>query len=155
MADEIRSFDAEIVAGRGGGAMVEIPFSVRETYGTGGQVKVFATIDGHDYRGSIAPMGGGVHILGIRKDVRSAIDKDVGDSVVVTLSLDTEPRTVLEPPELVTALAATPEARVRYDALSYTHRREFAEWVAEAKKQETRDRRAEKAIEMILGGKNR
>jgi hypothetical protein len=36
MAEETRDFVAEIVAGRGGGAFVEIPFSVKELWGTGG-----------------------------------------------------------------------------------------------------------------------
>jgi hypothetical protein len=40
-----------------------------------------------------------------------------------------------------------------FDALSYTHRKEYARWVAEAKKQVTRDPRAAKAIEMLLAGK--
>ena len=153
MSEEPLRFDAEILAGRGGGALVEIPFSVPDTYGTGGQVKVVATFDGHEYRGSLAPMGGGVHVLGVRKDVRSALGKDIGDRVTVTLVRDTAPRVVAVPPELERALAAHPEARQRYDALSFTHRREYAEWVAEAKKQETKERRATKAIDMISSGK--
>ena len=43
MSEHLRRFEAEIIAGRGGGAMVEIPFSVRDAYGTGGQVRVYAT----------------------------------------------------------------------------------------------------------------
>lgn len=151
----MQRFNAEIVAGRGGGALVEVPFSVREVYGTGGQVKVRATFDGHDYRGSIAPMGGGVHILGIRKDIRAAIGKDIGDSVEVTIVRDTEPRVVEVPPELAAAFEDAPDAAERYEALSYTHRKEYAQWVAEAKKQETKDRRAAKAIEMIRQGQTR
>jgi len=135
--------------------MVEVPFSVRDVFGTGGQVKVRATFDGHEYRGSIAPMGVGAHILGVRKDIRAAIGKDVGDTVSVTIERDTEPRVVVVPPELSSALADSPEAEKRYSALSYTHRREFAEWVAEAKKQETKDRRAAKAVEMIQTGRTR
>lgn len=131
---------------------MEIPFSVRDAYGTGGQVRVRATFDGHAYRGSLAPMGGGVHVLGVRRDVRDAIGKDVGDTVTVTLERDEEPRTVTVPPELAAALEDDAVAAGRFEKLSYTHRREFAEWVAEAKKAETRLRRAEKAVEMILGG---
>ena len=55
-------------------------------------------------------------------------------------------------PELDAALRGSDAARVRYDGLSYTHRREYAEWVAGAKKQETRDRRAMKAVERLLAG---
>ena len=98
MTEPGHAFRAEILEGRGGGAMVEVPFSVREVYGTGGQVRVRATFDGHEYRGSIAPMGGGGHILGVRKDVRAAIGKDIGDVVDVMLERDTEERTVAVPP---------------------------------------------------------
>ena len=150
-----QTFRAEILEGRGGGAMVEVPFSVREVYGTGGQVRVRATFDGHEYRGSIAPMGGGCHVLGVRKDVRAAIGKDVGDTVEVTLERDTEERVVSVPPELEAALGASPDARTRYEELSYTHRKEYAQWVAEAKKSDTKERRAAKAVEMILAGKSR
>ncbi len=150
-----RSFEAEIISGRGGGAMVEVPFSVRETYGTGGQVKVRASFDGHEYRGSLAPMGGGVHVLLVRKDVRSAIGKTIGDTISVTLERDTEPRTVVLPPELAEALRSSADAAERFATLSFSHRREFAEWVATAKKQETKERRATRTIEMVRLGETR
>lgn len=151
----VQSFDAEILEGRGGGALVEIPFSVRDLMGTRGQVRVRATFDGHEYRGSLAPMGGGVHVLGVRKDVRAAIAKDVGDTVHVTVEPDALPRVVEVPEELARALDRDAAVRDRFETLSYTHRREFAEWVAEAKKQETRDRRAARAVELILDGRTR
>lgn len=155
MSEGLRAFEAEIVAGRGGGAMVEIPFDVRDVYGTGGQVRVKATFDGHEYRGSLAPMGGGVYVLGVRKAIRAAIGKGVGDTLEVTLERDTEPRTVDVPAELSATLGSDTEAKRRYDGLSFTHRREFAEWVAEAKKPGTRERRAAKAIEMLRAGETR
>ena len=147
---EEQVFDAEILGARGG-AWVEVPFDVNEVFGSG-RPKVQATIDGHPYRGSLAPMGG-CHRLGVLKVIRAAIGKDVGDTVHVTLRLDTEPRVVEVPPELVASLAAAPDARDLFDEMSYTHRKEYARWVAEAKKQETRERRAEKAIEMLRAGK--
>ena len=134
--------------------MVEVPFSVREVYGTGGQVKVRATFDGHPYLGSIAPMGGGVHVLGVRKDVRAAIGKDVGDTVSITMVRDDEPREVEVPPELARALEANPDVAARFDDLSYTRRRELAEWVGGARKAETRERRVRGAVEMIREGRS-
>lgn len=145
-------FAATIEAGRRGGALVRIPFDVREEFGTRGQVKVHATFDGAAYRGSLAPMGGGEHALGVTKAVRDAIGKDVGDEVRVALWRDTVMRTVDLPPELSAALAKSPEARRRYEALSHTHRREYAQWVAEAKRQETRDRRAARTVERLADG---
>jgi hypothetical protein len=151
---EQRSFEAAIIAGRGGGALVEIPFSVHEVYGSAGQVRVRATVDGHEYRGSLAPMGQGVHALGLRKDVRAAIRKDVGDLVLVTVRPDREPRVVEVPDELRGALRSA-DITGPFEALSYSHRREFADWVAEAKKPETRECRAAKAVQMIRDGDTR
>ena len=143
-------FRVEIREGRGGGAWVEIPLDVREEFGTGGRVAVVATFDGEPYRGSIAPMGGGVHVLGIRKEIRAKLGKGIGDEVELVLRRDTEPRTVEPPAELAAAFAESPEAKRTYDGLSYTHRREYAEWVGGAKKSETRERRARKTIEKLL-----
>jgi hypothetical protein len=63
-------------------AFITIPFDVEKAYGTKGQVKVKATFDGYPYRGVIANMGIGCHILGLRKDIRAAIGKTVGDKVL-------------------------------------------------------------------------
>ena len=146
-------FEATIEAGSRGGALVHVPFDVKEAFGSG-RPKVRALIDGHESRGSLANMGSG-HMLGIRKDVRAAIGKGVGDRVSIELELDTEPRVVSVPDELAAALEAAPDAAERFAAMSYTHRREYAEWVLEAVKQETRDRRAGRAIEMIREGRAR
>ncbi|HSK06411.1 MAG TPA: YdeI/OmpD-associated family protein [Acidimicrobiia bacterium] len=54
------------------------------------------------------------------------------------------------PVELDAALAASPAARQVFDALSYSHRREHVMYVAEAKKPETRERRAARTIEVLL-----
>lgn len=129
-----------------------VPFDVREAYGTGGQVRVKASFDGEPYRGSIAPMGGGRHALGISKAIRAAIGKDVGDSVKVELERDSEPRTVETPPDLAAVLKRAPAAQREFDKLSYTHRKEYVRWIEEAKKPETRARRLEKTIEMLTPG---
>ena len=126
-----------------------MPLNVEEEFGTRGRVKVSATFDGEPYRGSIVPMGGS-HVLGIRKAIREAIGKSIGDTVKVVLERDTEERVVEVPIELADAFKRNKQARRRYDGLSYTHRREYAEWVGGAKKPETRERRAQKTIEQLL-----
>lgn len=69
-------------------AYVTIPFDVEKTYGSKGHVKVKAWFDGHPYRGILANMGMGCHVLIVRKDVRAAIGKKVGDKVSVVLQED-------------------------------------------------------------------
>ena len=53
------------------------------------------------------------------------------------------------PDELEAALAADSEARARFDGLSESHRREYVDWIAEAKRAETREGRSAKALEML------
>lgn len=67
-----------------GGAYVEIPFDVKETFGKG-RVPVHATFDGEPYDGSLVKMGTACHILGIRKDIQEKIGKRPGDAVRVVL----------------------------------------------------------------------
>ncbi len=53
------------------------------------------------------------------------------------------------PPDLLEALDVKPDARKIFDGLAYTHRKEYVNWIADAKKPETRARRLQKAVEMI------
>ncbi len=69
------------------------------------------------------------------------------------MASDDEPRIVTPSPELAEALADNDEAAERFNALSYSHQREYADWVDEAKQPETRRRRAARAVEMINEGK--
>lgn len=66
------------------GAYVEIPFSVRQTFGKS-RVPVEATFNGEPYQGSLVRRGTDFHILGIRKDIRTKIGKQPGDTVTVTI----------------------------------------------------------------------
>lgn len=46
---------------------------------------------------------------------------------------------VVAPPALAKALSKAAPARTRWSALPASHQREYAEWIASAKKDETRD----------------
>lgn len=59
------------------------------------------------------------------------------------------------PPELARALAAHPKAQAVFAAFAPSHRREYVQWITEAKKEETRQRRIEQAIEWLRAGKHR
>ena len=63
-------------------------------------------------------------------------------------------REVVVPEELRQALARQPATKAQFDAMSPSHRREYCEWIAEAKKPETRERRVLKAMEQIAEGKS-
>jgi Bacteriocin-protection, YdeI or OmpD-Associated/Domain of unknown function (DUF1905) len=115
---------------------------------------VKATVAGHTWRGSVARMRG-EYLLGLNREVREAAGVEAGDTVPVVLALDTEERTVELPEDLATALAGDAEAKAAFEALAYTHRKEFARWVGEAKREETRERRAVQTLEMLREGRTR
>jgi hypothetical protein len=115
---------------------------------------VVATVNGYTWRTSVARMGG-EFLLGLSKEVRQGAGVEAGDEVEVTVELDTAPREVEVPEALAAALAADPQARAAFDHLAFSHRKEYARWIAEAKQQETRQRRVQQALEMIRAGKTR
>ena len=112
---------------------------------------VRATVNGYSWRTTVARMRG-EFLVGLNRDVRNAAAVEAGDTVEVTIELDTEPREVELPEALASALAADAAARCAFDELSFTHRKEYARWVSEAKRQETRERRIAQALERLRLG---
>ena len=147
-------FKAQLVGRGPGGAWtyLQIPFSVPEIFGRKGQVPVRATINGFTFRNSLMPRAG-VHILGVGKDILAAAGAAAGDTVQVELAFDDAPRTVAVPADLEAALKKSPAQEKAFAALSYSHKKEYADWIESAKKPETRQKRVEKAIEMLAARK--
>lgn len=141
-------FDAPLKQHEGMNASyIEPPFDVEETFGAK-RVKVLATFDGLEYRGSIVRMGG-IFMLGVTQEIRRAIGKGFGDTVHVTLMKDETERTVELPAELASLLDSSPAALANYRSMPYSAQKDFATWIAEGAKQETRTTRARKAYEQI------
>jgi Bacteriocin-protection, YdeI or OmpD-Associated/Domain of unknown function (DUF1905) len=113
---------------------------------------VLATVNGYTWRTSVMRMGG-EFLVGLNRQVREQAGVQAGDRVAVKLELDTAPREVDVPYPLEAALAVDDVARATFEAMAYTHRKEFAQWVDEAKREETRRRRVVKAVEMLRQGK--
>ena len=146
------TFTAVIQNAGGGGAFVEVPFNVEEAFGAK-KPKVKALIEGVPYRGLLVRMGGDHHLLIVLKGIREQIGKTFGDEIQVTVEPDLEERVIEIPKDLMKELKKDKEAKAFFDKLSYTHRKEYVNWVTEAKKEETRQNRIIKTIEMLKKGK--
>jgi len=146
------SFTAPIIQHEGMNAgYVEFPFSVEDIFGTRGMVKVKALFDGKaEYRGIMSNMGTGCHILILTQEVRRKLGKSFGDAVLVELEHDLEKREVLIPEDVQNLLAEYPEAQTFFEKLSYTHRKEYINWITSAKRDETRAKRVLVFIEKLL-----
>jgi bifunctional DNA-binding transcriptional regulator/antitoxin component of YhaV-PrlF toxin-antitoxin module len=144
-------FKAKIEAGDGGGAFVLFPYDTEKEFATRGKVPVKATFHGVPYMGSLIKYGRPLHVLGVPKAIREQIGKGPGDMIEVVVWKDEAVRTV-EVPVSIEKLMKKEGLLPVFEKLSYTHRKEYCRWIAEAKKEETRLRRLEKAIEMLKKG---
>jgi hypothetical protein len=141
------------LAARGPAAAVVLDDAQVAAIGEGAKrFPVRATINGYSFRTTVTRMRG-EFLLGLNREVRESAGAEAGDTVEVAIELDTAPREVEVPEALAAALADDAAARATFDALSFTHRKEYARWVAEAKRAETRDRRVAKALEELRIGK--
>ena len=140
-----KTFKATIVRD-GSICYIPLTFDPKPVFGkTRAPVKV--TLNGYTFRSTIAAMGGPACIP-LRKSHREAAGLEGGESMQVRLDLDTEPRVVKPPADLVKALKAA-SVWDRWQDLSFTHQREHVEAIEDAKKPETRMRRIEKAVQMV------
>jgi hypothetical protein len=146
------TFTATIQNAGGGGAFVEVPFDVEAAFGSK-RPKVKAMIEGVPYRGILTRMGTECHLLVVLKEIREQIGKTFGDEVAITVEPDTEPRVIEIPAELKKAFKTEKEAKAFFDKLSYTHQKEYVTWIDEAKREETRQNRIAKTVEMLKEGK--
>ena len=144
-------FKAKIEASDGGGAFVLFPYDVAAEFGTKGKVPVQARVAGVGYAGSLMTCGGTRHMLAVVKAIRVETGKRPGDLIEVEVWRDYAPRTV-EVPAALEKLLKKEGLLGSFEQLSATHRREYCRWVSEAKREETRVKRLEKAMEMLRRG---
>jgi hypothetical protein len=131
--------------------MFRVPFDLKGAFGRA-RPPVAVTIRGHTWRTTPGVYDGVGHIV-VNREVKEATGVDAGDRVRVTMEVDTEPRTVRVPADLRAALADDAAAKAAFAKLSYTHRREYVEWVEEAKRPDTRTRRIAATVERVRAGK--
>jgi hypothetical protein len=147
MREKTISFEAVIGGESRERPVVEVPFDVRAAFGSA-RAKVKVTVNGVVLRTTVAVYGGRSYI-GFRAEIRRAAGISVGDKVRVKVEADREPREVDVPANLARALARDSVARKEFEALSFTHKKEYAQWVGGAKKPETAARRVEKTVKML------
>lgn len=128
----------------GSTCFIPVPFDPRLVFGKV-RAPVRVTLNRYTYRSTIASMGNGPCIP-LRRSNREAAGLAGGETLTVTLELDTGKREVEPQPDLVRALKARPPAWERWRELSYSHQREHVEAIAQAVKPETRERRIAAAV---------
>lgn len=141
-------FTTTILGSGGNTAGIEIPPEIVESLGKGKKPPVTVTMNGKTYRNTVAVMGG-KFMVGVSAENRALTGVNAGDTLEVTLELDTAPRTVEVPEDLAAALAAKPGATEAFEASAPSKKKEFVRQVNEAKSQETRDRRIANIVDKL------
>jgi hypothetical protein len=136
---------------------IEFPFDTENLFDRKGRIAIKAILDDKiEYRGSLVKIKTPCHILGLSQAIRNQLNKSFGDLIDVCLWEDMEERIVDIPEDVAELLSNIPEANNVFQKLSYTHKKEYIQSITEVKKNETREKRKTKMIEMLLnknGGK--
>ncbi|GGG87813.1 hypothetical protein GCM10007415_22150 [Parapedobacter pyrenivorans] len=133
-------------------AGIIIPDAIIEELGAGKRPPVKVTLKGYTYRSTVAVMGGR-YMVGVNSTVRAESGVKGGDTLDVTIELDTEERKVTVPDALQKALDENPAAKRFFESLSYSRQRVHAESIGSAKTPETLQRRIDKSISELIAGK--
>lgn len=120
----------------GAWTFLNVPFNVNEVFGRKSRVPVTGTINGFPFRNSLMPEGDGTHSMMVNKELQAGAKARAGDLVSVVMNVDRTERVEAVPDELKKALKTNKQAGRTFETLSYSHRKEFADWVGGAKKAE-------------------
>ncbi|MGA8865846.1 MAG: YdeI/OmpD-associated family protein [Candidatus Sulfotelmatobacter sp.] len=152
MARQRLSFKAKI-EGKEAGVVAAItpPVDVPEFFGTRARVPIRGTMNGFPFRSSLMPMGG-CHMMPVNKALCKGAGAEPGDTVEVVMERDEDARTVEAPPQLKKELAKSKKAAERWETLAFTHKKEMALSIREAKQEETRKRRLANVMQVLKTG---
>ena len=123
-----------------------LPASVGKKLGATARTPVAGTINGFPIRSSIIPVGGGRFMLMVDRRMQEGAGVDVGEKVAVTLAVDAEPRVVDVPADLKRALAKSKRVAALFERMAYSHKKEWVDWIDDAKKPGTRALRIARAV---------
>ncbi len=126
---------------------ITIPFDVEKVFGAK-RVPVKVWINDVEYRSTIFRRNG-KYMMAVPKILRDAAGVEGGEMITVEMEKDLEKRAVEVPKDFAEALEKAGLTEV-FAKMSFTHQKEYAQAIVEAKKEETRTRRIEKAIEQLI-----
>ncbi|MEV6846106.1 YdeI/OmpD-associated family protein [Actinoplanes sp. NPDC051411] len=124
----------------------------------GGGRKAFpvnVTVNGVTLPLRLARMGG-ENMIGLAKAAREKAGVTLGETYDIEVTAEEAgARTVEVPDDLAAALDGDADAKARFEALAYSHRKEFVRWITEAKREATRTQRVTRTLEMLKAGETR
>lgn len=136
-------------------AYIKFPLNVSKKFGTKARLSVRGAINGFAIRTSAMPYGDGSHHIMFNKAMQAGSKAAVGDTVLVEVEPDLKEPKVNLPADLKKALAGDADAKKMWTDITPRARVEWIDWIASAKKEDTRARRVAKTIERLASGDRR
>jgi uncharacterized protein YdeI (YjbR/CyaY-like superfamily) len=130
--------------------VIRLPFDAQKVWGARGQIRVKGEINKFAFRTTLFPTGDGHHYMIVNKQMQKGGSVRPGMEAAFRMQPDLEIRAVPASPELDHALKESRKLQKFYQGLTPSTRAEIVRWIAGAKQQETRDRRAEQCAERLM-----
>ncbi|HEY9291395.1 MAG TPA: YdeI/OmpD-associated family protein [Microlunatus sp.] len=127
---------------------ITVPDKIIEELGAGRRPRVSVSFNSYTFQIGLGTMAGQVKIP-VSGAIREAAGVRAGDQLEVQIELATQPVVVGVPDELRDALAGEPEAKTFFEGLTTSQQRGYTEWIEQAKKPETRQRRVDQALQAL------
>ena len=153
-ADEHSVTFETTLSASGNNTGIEVPEEIVEGLGRGKRPPVIVTVNGHEYRSTVAVMGGR-YLIGVSAAIRAATGLKGGDPISVNLKVADAPREVEVPSDFAAAMDEHPPAREFFGQLSNSMQRYHVDTINAAKSPDTRQRRIDKSVALFLAGKQR
>ena len=129
---------------------VDVPSEVSEALGGETHIRVKGRVGDEPYRSNLAPRSGGAHRLFVHSSIWRKLGIVVGDVIEVEIERDDEEWEIAVPADLVEAMPEGSEALQAFQALTIPNRKRFIDRIEEAKTPETRKRRIEQGVQLLI-----
>lgn len=123
--------------------VVRIPFDVYKTWGKRGHIRVRGDINGFAFRAALFPDGKGRHFMNVNKEMQRGAQASAGSIARFKIAPDVEKRTIHIPPQLARYFKEDRQLQRWFNTLNPSTRKAIADWIAEPKTADVRERRAE------------
>ena len=142
-------YDTILIRGSQNLIYAEFPFDGVKEFGTRRAVRVKVLFDGKKYELSLLPRGNGRHWLHVRKEIRTAMGKEEGDTISIVLEKDNSEKTVNVPDYMLWLLENDPHIMNSFNKLSYSAKKFWMGYIEETKNKDTRVERINRFFEYI------
>jgi hypothetical protein len=143
-------YDAVLVMGTQLGTFAEFPFDSTAEFGIRKAIPVIATFDGHRVEMNLLPCGNNRHWLHVRKEIRTAIGKNEGDLVHITIEKNDSPKKPSVPDYLLWLLEDDPVMMRAFEKMPVSARKFWIGNMEETKNEDTKVEKINKFFDYLV-----